>query len=82
MGEVLSYWKENSESKVQQVLEGSRNNLPKYFADVVEENPDPHYADYKNAEIEFGLQDDYEFCGKLGRGRYSEVYKAVNLLNE
>ena len=29
----------------------------------------------------FGLQDDYEFVSKLGRGRYSEVFKGVNLLN-
>ena len=28
----------------------------------------------------FGPQDDYEFTMKLGRGRYSEVFRAVNLM--
>ena len=33
-------------------------------------------------EVEFGFQDDYEFTvEKLGRGRYSEVFQGVNLLN-
>ena len=39
------------------------------------------YYDYENSEVIFGFQDDYEFSAKLGRGRYSEVYKGVNLLN-
>ncbi len=43
-------------------------------------NQPNEYYDYDNAEIEFGFQDDYEFCSKLGRGRYSEVFKGVNLL--
>ena len=29
--------------------------LPKYYADVCENNPDPKYADYENLEIEFGF---------------------------
>ena len=28
----------------------------------------------------FNWQDDYEFIEKIGRGRYSEVFKAQNLL--
>jgi serine/threonine protein kinase len=39
------------------------------------------YGDYENSKVTFNFQDDYEFQGKLGRGRYSEVFKAVNLLN-
>jgi casein kinase II subunit alpha len=38
------------------------------------------YYDYENATIEFGFQDDYEFTTKLGKGRYSEVFKGVNLI--
>ena len=52
---------------------------PKYYASVCEE-AEPDYDDYENMECLFGPQDDYEFTMKLGRGRYSEVYRAVNLL--
>ena len=44
-----------------------------------EENP--KYGDYENSVVKFGFQDDYEFVTKLGRGKYSEVFKATNLLN-
>jgi len=37
--------------------------------------------DYENADVYFQPQDDYEFTSKLGRGRYSEVFKAINLLH-
>ena len=52
---------------------------PKFYASVCEE-AEPDYDDYENMECLFGPQDDYEFTMKLGRGRYSEVYRAVNLL--
>ncbi len=55
-------------------------HTPKYYAEVCSEMPKEH-SDYENLEIEFGFQDDYEFCTKLGRGRYSEVFKGVNLMD-
>lgn len=54
--------------------------MPRQYANVCLEKPKEYY-DYENSEIDFGFQDDYEFCAKLGRGRYSEVFKGVNLLN-
>lgn len=38
------------------------------------------YSDYENSSVKFSYQDDYEIQSKLGRGRYSEVFKASNLL--
>lgn len=38
------------------------------------------YSDYEDSEVLFGPQDDYEFTMKLGRGRYSEVFRGVDLL--
>ena len=38
------------------------------------------YSNYEDNEVEFGPQDDYEFTMKLGRGRYSEVFRGVDLL--
>ena len=54
--------------------------LPKTNSDVCLKSPKEYY-DYENSEVIFGFQDDYEFSAKLGRGRYSEVFKGVNLLN-
>lgn len=53
--------------------------LPKFYANVCQEKGEG-YDDYENMECLFGPQDDYEFTMKLGRGRYSEVFRAVNLL--
>lgn len=54
--------------------------LPKTNTEVCLKAPKEYY-DYENSEVVFGFQDDYEFSAKLGRGRYSEVFKGVNLLN-
>ena len=67
-------------------------HYPKFYAKVVptirkkekeEEGKEEGmlYGDYENAKIAFGKQDDYEFLNKVGRGRYSEVFKAVNIVN-
>jgi len=54
---------------------------PKYYADVCTTHPrGASYMDYDNFELLFAPQDDYEFTTKLGRGRYSEVFKAIDLL--
>lgn len=55
--------------------------LPRQFANVCIEHPNPRYGKYEEAEVEFGFQDDYEICNKLGRGRYSEVFRGINLLD-
>jgi len=52
---------------------------PRYHANACVNAP-AEYSDYENAELVFGPQDDYEFALKLGRGRYSEVFRAVDLL--
>ena len=38
------------------------------------------YGDYANSTVHFNWQDDYEIISKIGRGRYSEVFEALNLL--
>ena len=58
----------------------SNRPLPKTNAQVCVSRTKEYY-DYENSEVLFGFQDDYEFTGKLGRGRYSEVFKGVNLIN-
>lgn len=64
----------------QNALTDGERPLPKYNVNASVTMPKDYY-DYENSEVIFGFQDDYEFCAKLGRGRYSEVYRGVNLLN-
>ena len=55
--------------------------VPKFHANVCVDHPlGEEYSDYENLEVLFGPQDDYEFTMKLGRGRYSEVFRGVDLL--
>ncbi len=60
-------------------------HLPKYYANAVEEirnsTNDRSYGDYANSTVVFNWQDDYEIISKIGRGRYSEVFEALNLLS-
>lgn len=39
------------------------------------------YWDYDSYNIQWGKQDDYQLVRKLGRGKYSEVFEAVNTRN-
>ncbi|CAK9297257.1 unnamed protein product [Gordionus sp. m RMFG-2023] len=39
------------------------------------------YWDYETHVITWGQQDNYELVQKLGRGKYSEVFEAVNITN-
>ena len=37
------------------------------------------YWDYESHMIQWGRQDDYQLVRKLGRGKYSEVFEAINV---
>ncbi|MCL4126328.1 UNVERIFIED_CONTAM: hypothetical protein GTU68_049520 [Idotea baltica] len=50
------------------------------YADVNSHRPH-EYWDYESHVIEWGQQDDYQLVRKLGRGKYSEVFEAVNINN-
>ncbi|ORX45546.1 Pkinase-domain-containing protein [Hesseltinella vesiculosa] len=39
------------------------------------------YWDYESLKIEWGVQTNYEICRKIGRGKYSEVFDGVNIVN-
>jgi len=67
---------------------------PKFYADVNSKMP-TEYWDYENYENAWGFshfcnpfanlfysnQDDYEIIKKMGRGKYSEVFEGINILN-
>jgi len=54
--------------------------LGKNITDVNATKP-KEYWDYENLAVEWGEQDNYEIVRKLGRGKYSEVFEGVNVLN-
>ena len=39
------------------------------------------YSDYESLVVSWGDQDDYEVVRKVGRGKYSEVFEGVNVVN-
>jgi len=39
------------------------------------------YWDYENLVINYGDQEDYEVIRKIGRGKYSEVFAGMNVVN-
>jgi len=39
------------------------------------------YWDYENINITYGDQEDYEVIRKIGRGKYSEVFAGINVVN-
>jgi len=42
----------------------------------------PSWHEYDNLEVQWGLQDHYEIVRKVGRGKYSEVFEGVNIVND
>ncbi|XP_030076677.1 casein kinase II subunit alpha isoform X2 [Microcaecilia unicolor] len=50
------------------------------YADVNTQRP-REYWDYEAHVVEWGNQDDYQLVRKLGRGKYSEVFEAINITN-
>ncbi|GAA5858956.1 hypothetical protein JCM8547_007173 [Rhodosporidiobolus lusitaniae] len=38
--------------------------------------------DYDNLVVSWGLQDNYEVVRKVGRGKYSEVFEGINVVND
>ena len=51
------------------------------YADVNNHRP-PDYWDYDNLQVHWGNQDNYEIVRKVGRGKYSEVFEGVNIVND
>lgn len=50
------------------------------YADVNSLKP-REYWDYESYQVEWGQQDSYQLVRKLGRGKYSEVFEAINITN-
>jgi casein kinase II subunit alpha len=50
------------------------------YADVNVNRP-RDYSDYESLVVNWGDQEDYEVVRKVGRGKYSEVFEGINVVN-
>ncbi|XP_014282973.1 casein kinase II subunit alpha [Halyomorpha halys] len=50
------------------------------YTDVNSQKPN-EFWDYESYVVEWGNQNDYQFVRKLGQGKYSEVFEAINITN-
>merc|ERR1719240_1325971 len=50
--------------------------MPRLYHDANVNRPRDHW-DYEKLSIDWGVQDDYEVTQKIGRGKYSEVFKGT-----
>lgn len=51
------------------------------YADVNVRRP-REYWDYESLVVNWGDQEDYEVVRKIGRGKYSEVFDGINVVNK
>ncbi|GME88249.1 hypothetical protein B5S31_g5813 [[Candida] boidinii] len=55
-------------------------SVSRVYANANEIRP-KEYWDYENYKIEWGNISNYEIISKIGRGKYSEVFTGLNILN-
>jgi casein kinase II subunit alpha len=55
-------------------------SISRVYADCNQHRP-KEYWDYESLTVTWGDQKDYEVVCRVGRGKYSEVFEGVNVLN-
>uniref|UniRef100_A0A6Q2XKH2 non-specific serine/threonine protein kinase n=1 Tax=Esox lucius TaxID=8010 RepID=A0A6Q2XKH2_ESOLU len=61
-------------------MSGPVPSRARVYTDVNTHRP-REYWDYESHVVEWGNQDDFQLVRKLGRGKYSEVFEAINITN-
>lgn len=56
-------------------------SISKVYSDFNSKKPS-EYWDYENHKIGWGEIKNYEIVSKIGRGKYSEVFQGINVLND
>jgi len=54
--------------------------VSRYYAEACSLQP-RSYSDYENIKITYSKPDNYELLGRVGRGKYSEVFDAIDIRN-
>lgn len=55
-------------------------SIARVYADVNANMP-RSYWDYDSVNISWGVLENYEVVRKIGRGKYSEVFEGINVVN-
>merc|ERR1711964_438961 len=61
-------------------LPGRPAAMARVYADVNQQMP-RSYWDYDSVNITWGVLENYEVVRKIGRGKYSEVFQGINVIN-
>ncbi|KAL5421762.1 hypothetical protein PMIN04_005281 [Paraphaeosphaeria minitans] len=59
---------------------GGSTSVARVYADVNANMPRA-YWDYDSVNISWGVLENYEVVRKIGRGKYSEVFEGINIVN-
>lgn len=54
--------------------------LPRLYSDASVSKGEGYYT-YETLNLKWGRQDDYEIIEQIGRGKYSEVHRGINILD-
>ena len=59
-------------------MDSKSKNTPKYYSQICLQKP-KEYSNYSNYQLKFSDNiDDYEIGEKIGRGKYSDVFKGYD----
>ncbi|KAL5534552.1 hypothetical protein ACEPAG_1015 [Sanghuangporus baumii] len=58
-----------------------RSSVARVYANVNAERG-PSWYEYDNLQVQWGMQDHYEIVRKVGRGKYSEVFEGIHIVND
>jgi casein kinase II subunit alpha len=73
----MSFWGPNNNKRPKT---RKLRNRSRVYADVNQHRP-REYWNYESLTVQWGGQDDYEIVRKVGRGKYSEVFEGINIVN-
>ncbi|KAI4241034.1 MAG: hypothetical protein L6R40_004782 [Gallowayella cf. fulva] len=68
-------WYQNASTMI-----GPHDIMARVYADVNQHMP-KSYWEYDSVNITWGVLENYEVVRKIGRGKYSEVFEGINIVN-
>ena len=76
--ESMSSLSRKRNRKQQTIPKQKIKSRARVYADINARRP-AEYSDYESYIVQWGSQEPYEIVSKVGRGKYSEVFEAINV---